>query len=69
MRLSNSRYTSTAMGLILGAFFVSAPSISASAQSQRPVLAAQQCQPLSNDNFELCCVALNRRAILSRGGD
>ena len=62
----NSRLTSTAMALILGAFFVSVPSIQASAQSQvRPILNAQQCSPLSDENYEICCIALNRSDILS----
>ena len=53
------RLTSTAMALILGAFFVSVPSIQASAQSQqRPTLSAQQCSPLSDENYEICCIAL-----------
>ena len=62
----DSRLTSTALALILGAFFVSVPSIQASAQSQvRPILNAQQCSPLSDENNEICCIALNRDDILS----
>ena len=37
----------------------------ASQQSPRPRLSAAQCQPLTEANYEVCCIALNRRSILS----
>jgi hypothetical protein len=30
----------------------------------RPTLMAEQCQPLSSANYELCCIALNRDQLL-----
>ena len=34
---------------------------------ERPTLAADQCQPLTQANFELCCVAQNREVLLTGG--
>ena len=39
----------------------------ASAQSSvRPRMTAAQCQPLTESNYALCCIASNRSSILSR---
>src|SRR5262245_34086343 len=32
----------------------------------RPRLTAAQCQPLTESNYELCCIARNRTSILTR---
>ena len=34
--------------------------------SSRPFLTADQCQPLTEENYELCCIAANRSRILTR---
>ena len=40
--------------------FLSMPALPAGAQNiERPTLTAAQCQPLSADNADLCCIALN----------
>ena len=66
MRKIKSCLAGTAIGLVsAGAFFIAAPAVPAMAKSPRPVLSAQQCQPLSAGNFAICCVALNRGDILS----
>ena len=52
--------------LISSALAATLPTGFASAQnSLRPRMAAAACQPLTRDNFEMCCIALNRRSILS----
>ncbi|HEV7255420.1 MAG TPA: hypothetical protein VGN97_20260 [Mesorhizobium sp.] len=58
-------------GALSGAFLLSStllllPTAPAQAQqSLRPVLSAAQCQPLSEANFEMCCVAQNRAQFLT----
>jgi len=34
---------------------------------ERPILTAEQCQPLSAENAEICCIASNRRLLLTAG--
>ncbi|TIL84100.1 MAG: hypothetical protein E5Y73_34935, partial [Mesorhizobium sp.] len=50
--------------LLSSAAFTVAMITPATAQ-QRPRLAAAQCQPLTEANFALCCIAANRTSILS----
>jgi hypothetical protein len=56
-------------GAMLGsaAFGLAALALPASAQlSPRPTMTAAQCQPLTEQNYELCCIAANRSRILTR---
>ena len=49
------------------ALVCSMPIMPASAQSSvRPVLTAEQCVPLTEQNYAICCVALNRDELLTR---
>ncbi len=49
------------------ALVCSMPTMPASAQSSiRPVLTAEQCVPLTEQNYAICCVALNRDELLTR---
>ena len=51
---------------LLSSAFLVLPGTSVYAQENpRPVLTADQCQPLTKDNLELCCVAQNRARLLS----
>ena len=43
-----------------------APPTSAAQSIKRLRLTAGQCQPLTNSNYEACCLAINRASILSR---
>jgi hypothetical protein len=66
MRVIKSLLTSSGIVLVSAALFGSAATAPAGAQGlERPVLTAQECHPLTGDNYELCCVALNRMDILT----
>lgn len=47
------------------AALLAATTLPVSAQSPRPFLTAAQCQPLTEENYEMCCIAINRSSILS----
>ncbi|RWP92001.1 MAG: hypothetical protein EOR89_33205, partial [Mesorhizobium sp.] len=60
--------SSTILRILLlssAAFTVAMITPATAQQSQRPRLAAAQCQPLTEANFALCCIAANRTSILS----
>ncbi|WP_172751291.1 hypothetical protein [Ensifer sp. LCM 4579] len=67
MRVIQSLLTSSGLALLSAGFLASAP-IPASGQAvERPILTADQCNPLTEANYELCCIALNRTELLSAG--
>src|SRR5690606_17729364 len=54
--------------LLLGSaaiFIVGFPLPAAAQTGPRPVLTAAECQPLTEDNYALCCIAANRSRILT----
>jgi hypothetical protein len=64
MRSLRFLFSSTALMLVSSAF-LGAENFPARAQEvQRPLLTAQQCSPLTEANYDLCCVARNRMEIL-----
>ena len=66
MRKEYSKFTNTTIWIFSAAFVASLPAIPARAQAiERPILTALQCQPLSSDNSDLCCIALNRQEFLT----
>ena len=66
MRKEYLKFTTTTMWIVSAGFVASMHAIPAQAQAiERPILTTQQCQPLSADNSDLCCIALNRQEFLT----
>lgn len=60
-----SRLTSPLLLASTVAFTLGTVLPSEAQQSPRPRLTLDQCQPLTAENYELCCIARNRHAILT----
>lgn len=60
-----SRLTSPLLLASTVAFTLGTVLPSGAQQSPRPRLTLDQCQPLTAENYELCCIARNRHAILT----
>ena len=67
MRILDSHLTSTGLALISAGFLAVAAAPAGAQQVERPILTVDQCTPLTESNYELCCIALNRTEILSAG--
>ena len=63
---NNTYVGKKAIWMASAVLFSSIPTFPAGAQNiERPTLTAAQCQPLSADNADLCCIALNRQQLLT----
>ncbi|MCG5482023.1 MAG: hypothetical protein KK478_23835 [Ensifer alkalisoli] len=67
MRVLPSLLTSSGVALLSAGFLASAPVPASGQAMERPILTADQCSPLTESNYELCCIALNRTEILNAG--
>ncbi|MDK1373171.1 MULTISPECIES: hypothetical protein [unclassified Sinorhizobium] len=57
--------TGTGLALMSVGFFASTTVPARAQGAERPILTADQCSPLTEGNYQLCCMARNRNMILT----
>lgn len=67
MKATYALLTSTGLALMSAGFLASATIPARGQEAERPILTADQCSPLTEANYQLCCIAQNRDQILTAG--